>query len=56
MNIRTRRCRCRGYSRCHVNALRQINVAALVDIDSVKGLKLAMNYRAALSDYREMLL
>lgn len=33
---------------CHVNALRQIpNVAlrALVDIDSVKGLKLAMNYQ-----------
>ncbi|MGI1283924.1 Gfo/Idh/MocA family oxidoreductase, partial [Enterobacter kobei] len=34
--------------RCHVNALRQIpNVAlrALVDIDSVKGLTLAMAYQ-----------
>ena len=45
---------------CHVNALRQIpNVAlrALVDIDSVKGLKLAMNYQCRFyQDYREMLL
>ncbi|EPC4045847.1 Gfo/Idh/MocA family protein [Enterobacter mori] len=46
--------------RCHVNALRQIpNVAlrALVDIDSVKGLKLAMGYQCRFyQDYREMLL
>ncbi|WP_336667107.1 Gfo/Idh/MocA family oxidoreductase [Enterobacter mori] len=45
---------------CHVNALRQIpNVAlrALVDIDSVKGLKLAMGYQCRFyQDYREMLL
>ena len=45
---------------CHVNALRQLpNVAlrALVDIDSVKGLKLAMNYQCRFyQDYREMLL
>ncbi|KUQ82273.1 MULTISPECIES: Gfo/Idh/MocA family protein [Enterobacter cloacae complex] len=45
---------------CHVNALRQLpNVAlrALVDIDSVKGLKLAMGYRCRFyQDYREMLL
>ncbi|HBU6132714.1 Gfo/Idh/MocA family protein [Enterobacter sp. 168J2] len=45
---------------CHVNALRQIpNVAlrALVDIDSVKGLKLAMDYQCRFyQDYREMLL
>ncbi|EMN1410762.1 Gfo/Idh/MocA family oxidoreductase [Enterobacter cloacae] len=44
---------------CHVNALRQIpNVAlrALVDIDSVKGLKLAMDYQCRFyQDYREML-
>mgnify|MGYP000913342712 FL=1 len=46
--------------RCHVNALRQIpNVAlrALVDIDSVKGLTLAMAYQCRFyQDYREMLL
>ncbi|MEH0887628.1 Gfo/Idh/MocA family oxidoreductase [Enterobacter sp. UNJFSC 003] len=46
--------------KCHVDALRQIpNVAlrALVDIDSVKGLKLAMNYQCRFyQDYREMLL
>jgi len=46
--------------RCHVNALRQIpNVAlhALVDIDSVKGLTLAMGYQCRFyQDYREMLL
>lgn len=45
---------------CHVNALRQIpNVAlrALVDIDSVKGLTLAMAYQCRFyQDYREMLL
>ncbi|WP_336222741.1 Gfo/Idh/MocA family oxidoreductase [Enterobacter kobei] len=46
--------------RCHVNALRQIpNVAlrALVDIDRVKGLTLAMAYQCRFyQDYREMLL
>ncbi|MDI3140443.1 Gfo/Idh/MocA family protein [Enterobacter kobei] len=46
--------------RCHVNALRQIpNVAlrALVDIDCVKGLTLAMAYQCRFyQDYREMLL
>ena len=46
--------------RCHVNALRQIpNVAlrALVDIDSVKGLTLAMAYQCRFyQDYQEMLL
>ncbi|MCV2535446.1 Gfo/Idh/MocA family protein [Enterobacter wuhouensis] len=45
---------------CHVNALRQIpnvTLRALVDTDSVKGLKLAMNYQCRFyQDYREMLL
>ena len=45
---------------CHVNALRQLpNVAlrALADIDSVKGLKLALGYQCRFyQDYREMLL
>ncbi|WP_253380082.1 Gfo/Idh/MocA family protein [unidentified bacterial endosymbiont] len=45
---------------CHVNALRQLPdvvLRALVDIDSVKGLKLAMGYQCRFyQDYREMLL
>lgn len=45
---------------CHVNALRQLpNVAlrALADIDSVKGLKLALGYQCRFyQDYRGMLL
>lgn len=45
---------------CHVNALRRLpNVAlrALADIDSVKGLKLALGYQCRFyQDYREMLL
>ena len=51
---------CGAIHSCHVNALRQIpNVAlrALVDIDSVKGLTLAMAYQCRFyQDYREMLL
>lgn len=45
---------------CHINALRQIPgvaLRALVDIESVKGLKLAMGYQCRFyQDYREMLL
>jgi len=45
---------------CHVNALRQIpdvTLRALADIDSAKGLKLAMAYQCRFyQDYREMLL
>ena len=44
---------------CHVNALchlPDVTLRALVDIDSVKGLKLAMDYRCRFyQDYREML-
>ncbi|MCG5043756.1 Gfo/Idh/MocA family oxidoreductase [Enterobacteriaceae bacterium 155047] len=46
--------------RCHVNALRQlsgVNLRALVDTDSEKGLKLSMDYQCRFyQDYREMLL
>lgn len=45
---------------CHVNALRQmpgVTLRALVDIDSERGLKLAMAYQCRFyQDYREMLL
>ncbi|MCU6428380.1 Gfo/Idh/MocA family oxidoreductase [Enterobacter sichuanensis] len=45
---------------CHINALRQIPgvaLRALVDTESVKGLKLAMGYQCRFyQDYREMLL
>lgn len=45
---------------CHINALRQIPgvaLRALVDSESVKGLKLAMGYQCRFyQDYREMLL
>lgn len=51
---------CGAIHSCHVNALRQIpNVAlrALVNTDSVKGLKLGMAYQCRFyQDYREMLL
>lgn len=46
--------------RCHVNALRQlsgVNLRALVETDSEKGLKLSMDYQCRFyQDYREMLL